>query len=185
MSRALILAALLRLTHPPTIYDAARAADVLAPVALDAPLWPVPSELAPDAAEVPATALLLAAIGYHESGFQEAVGSCRLRGPGPGGGSVTHYQLLGSGSLAGWTEAEVCASNEVAARAALRVVRLHAHRCPTCVPGQWIAGYASGDMGKGSKAAREIAGIWSTLCRGAGLVCDPYATARPTWRITR
>lgn len=182
MSRALILAALLRLTHPPTIYDAARAADVLAPVALDAPLWPVPSELAPDAAEVPATALLLAAIGYHESGFQEAVGSCRLRGPG---GSVTHYQLLGSGSLAGWTESEVCASNEVAARAALRVVRLHAHRCPTCVPGQWIAGYASGDMGKGSKAAREIAGIWSTLCRGAGLVCDPYATARPTWRITR
>lgn len=185
MSRALILAALLRLTHPPTIDDAARAADVLAPVALDAPLWPVPSELAPDAAEVPATALLLAAIGYHESGFQEAVGSCRLRGPGPGGGSVTHYQLLGSGSLAGWTEAEVCASNEVAARAALRVVRLHAHRCPTCVPGQWIAGYASGDMGRGSKAAREIAGIWSTLCRGAGLVCDPYATARPTWRITR
>lgn len=185
MSRALILAALLRLTHPPTIDDAARAADVLAPVALDAPLWPVPSELAPDAAEVPATALLLAAIGYHESGFQEAVGSCRLRGPGPGGGSVTHYQLLGSGSLAGWTEAEVCASNEVAARAALRVVRLHAHRCPTCVPGQWIAGYASGDMGKGSKAAREIAGIWSALCRGAGLVCDPYATARPTWRITR
>lgn len=182
MTRALVLAALMSLTHPPALDDAARAADVLAPVALDAPLWPVPSELAPDAAEVPATALLLAAIGYHESGYQPAVGSCRVRGPG---GSVTHYQLLGSGSLAGWTEAEVCASNEVAARAALRVVRLHAHRCPRCIPAQWIAGYASGDMGKGSRAAREIAGIWSTLCRGAGLVCDPYATARPTWRITR
>lgn len=182
MSRALILAALLSLTRPPTVDDAQRAADVLAPVALDRPLWAVPSELADDSPEVAGTAMLLAAIGYHESGYQHAVGSCRVRGPG---GSVTHYQLLGSHALAGWTIDEVCASNEVAARAALRVVRLHAHRCPTCVPGQWIAGYASGDMGKGSKAAREIAGIWSALCRGAGLVCDPYATARPTWRITR
>lgn len=179
MTRALILAALLSLTHPPTIDDAQRAADVLAPVALDRPLWAVPSEVAPDSPEVPATALLLAAIGYHESGYQHAVGSCRVRGPG---GSVTHYQLLGSHALAGWTVDEVCASHEVAARAALGVIELHARRCPSCVPAQWIAGYASGDMGKGSRAAREIAGIWSTLCKGAGLTCDPYSRARPVWR---
>lgn len=179
MTRALILAALLRLTHPPTVDDAARAADVLAPVAFDRPLWAVPSEVAPESPEVPATALLLAAIGYHESGFQHSVGSCRVRGPG---GSVTHYQLLGSHALAGWTIDEVCASNEVAARAALGVVELHARRCPRCVPAQWVAGYASGDMGKGSKAAREIVGIWATLCRTSNLVCDPYATARPRWR---
>ena len=179
MTRALILAALLRLTHPPTVDDAARAADVLAPVAFDRPLWAVPSEVADGSAEVPATALLLAAIGYHESGFQHSVGSCRVRGPG---GSVTHYQLLGSHALAGWTIDEVCASNEVAARAALGVVELHARRCPRCVPAQWVAGYASGDMGKGSRAAREIVGIWATLCRASGLVCDPYTTARPRWR---
>lgn len=182
MSRALILAALLSLTHPPTIDDAQRAADVLAPVALDRPLWAVPSEVAPDAPETAATALLLAAIGYHESGFQHAVGSCRVRGPG---GSVTHYQLLGTHALGGWTVDEVCASNEVAARAALGVVELHARRCPTCVPAQWVAGYASGDMGKGSKAAREISDIWASLCRAGGLTCDPYAAERPKWRKSR
>lgn len=34
-------------------------------------------------------------------------------------------------------------------------------------------------------APSEVSSARAALCRGAGLVCDPYATARPTWRITR
>ena len=177
---SLVLAALLALSHPPALADMAVAADTIEPLALDAPLWLVSSETAPGSPEVAATALLLAAIGYHESGFSERVRRCLVRGPG---GSVGAYQLLGSHALGGWTADEVCASDDVSARAALGVLRRHRDRCPTCVPAQWVAGYASGDMGRGSRAAREIVGVWSTLCRASGLVCEPYSRGGPSWIV--
>jgi hypothetical protein len=46
----------------------------------------------------------------------------------------------------------------------------------------WIAGYASGDMGVGSKAARDITNMWVTACKRVGLVCPAYASnVAPTW----
>lgn len=177
---SLILAALLALAHPPTLADATVAADSIAPVALDAPPWPVPSEVAPDSPEVAATALLVAAIGFHESRFTERVRRCLTPGEG---GAVSAFQLLGSHALNGWTTAEVCASDDIAARAALGVVARHARRSARLTPAQWVAGYASGDPGKGSRAAREIVQIWAGMCQRSGLVLDPYNHVRPVWII--
>lgn len=173
-----LLAALLALHTPPTEADARAAAPIIVSVAEDRPLWPVPTLDGAESPEAAATAALVGAIGFHESRFQPDVIGCRVRGPG---GSVTAYQLLGSHALGGWTVAEVCASPEIATRAALRVLELHRNRCSACVPAQWVAGYASGDPGKGSKAANEIVGIWSTLCRSMGVVCAPYARTAPRW----
>ena|GEM_PF-2936993 len=182
MTRAFLLAALLALTHPPTLADATVAAESIEPVALDAPLWPVPSEVAPDSPEVAATGLLLAAIGFHESRFDERVRRCLTPGEG---GAVSAYQLLGPSALNGWVKSEVCASDDIAVRAALGVVARHARRSARLTPAQWVAGYASGDPGKGSRAAREIVQIWAGMCQRAGLVLDPYNHVRPAWQTTR
>lgn len=175
--KALLLAALLALAHPPAESDARAFVESVAPVALDRPLWPVAHDEAADSAEVAATGLLLSAIGYHESMLLPAVATCATRGPG---GSVTAYQLLGTHALAGWTVAEVCASPEIATRAALGVLELHGRR-GLLVPAQVVAGYASGDAARGSRAAREIVGIWVTLCRSARVECSPFSFARPRW----
>lgn len=175
--KALLLAALLALSHPPTEADARVFVDAAAPVALDRPLWPVPHDEAADSAEVAATGLLLGAVAFHESRMAQDVATCRTRGPG---GSVTAYQLLGPVALSGWSVAEVCASPEIASRAALGVLELHARR-RLLVPAQVVAGYASGDAARGSRAAREIVGIWVTLCRSARVECSPYSFARPRW----
>jgi hypothetical protein len=173
---ALLLAALLSVPHPPTETDARALASVVAVAALDRPLWPVVSELAPESAEVAATGLLLLAIGYHESGADPRVADCRLRGNDD---TVTAFQLLGRVALAGYSKAELCASPHLAAYAGLRVLELQRNRCPACGPAAWVAGYASGDMGKVTRPAREILGIYWRFARGAGV---DITGARPRWR---
>lgn len=152
-----------------------RVADLCTAEALDRPLWPVASEEAAESAEVAASAALLASIAIHESGLDPRVGNCRILGPR---NAASWWQLE---SLDGWTRAEVCASPEVAARVALGVLTMHRRRCATCVPAQIVNGYAGGDPGKGSRAAREIVNLWATLAKRVGVVVFPYSREVPRW----
>lgn len=175
---ALVLSTLLalpRATVPGYPEAAARAADVCATVALDAPLWPVSSEVAEGSPEVAATALLCSSIAYHESGLDERVGDCRTLGPRS---AATWWQLE---ERLGWARDEVCASPFLAARVAIGHLVMHRRRCPSCGAQAWIHGYGSGDMGKPSRAGREIGNLWAHACKRAGLTCPGWG-GDPVWR---
>lgn len=121
---ASVLAALLTV-HPGGTDETRRTAvEGIVAAATEAPLWP--SADGDDAhSEVLATALLLAAIGQHESSFDPRVGNCRVRG----GGAISYYQLLGRFSYHGHEESEICGSPALAAKLALRLLHHHKARC--------------------------------------------------------
>ena len=179
MIAALCLAALLSVPHPPSEANALALADVVAVAALDRPLWPVVTEVAPTSPEVAATALLLLAIGYHESGSLPQVADCRVLGPSA---SIGYFQLLGHVSLAGYSKAELCGNTQLQAYASLRVLEIHRNRCPRCGVTPWVAGYASGSMGTVTKPAREIVGIYWRFATRAGL---DISGAVPRWKAGR
>lgn len=173
---ALVLAALLGFRHGPlTAADEARyeaLSATIADVALDSPAWEVASEEADGSPEVAATALLLASVAQHESGILESVGTCRVLGPSR---AASYFQLE---SLAGYAREDVCSSPDLAARIAASILVRHRRRCPRCPALALVAAYASGDPGKGSRAAREIVSMWVSASRSAGLTVRPYAAER-------
>lgn len=67
-------------------------------------------------------AAALAAIGFHESGFNADVATCKRRGAL---GEIASYQLLGAWALDGHSTAAVCADPVLAGRLALRVLGRH------------------------------------------------------------
>lgn len=177
----LVLAALVALHPGPGGTDASRreAADAIAQAATDQPLWPVAAEAAEGSPEVAATALMLAAIAQHESALDPAVGSCKRPGMG---GAITYFQLMPGFSFDGHEKKDICASTPLAARLALRVLRVHMKRCKNCPPSRWLNAYASGNPGRGSRASRETMELWVKLSDHARLRVFPLATTAPAWR---
>lgn len=107
------------------------------------------------------SALALVAIAYHESAFRADVSDCRTVGFAEP--SITAFQLHGPWSWGGHTRRELCADVRLAASRALYVLARQSARCRSIERGFW--GYASGNCGRSTKAAREIIAIWRRLLR--------------------
>lgn len=123
----------------------------------------------PGSAPLPFTpelsALALVAIAYGESRFSAEVADCRRIGHDLP--SVTAWQIHGWWAFGPFTAAELCASPPRAAERALWVLAQHKERCST--PAAVFRGYASGNCGRDSRAAREHCRRWERLARRSGL----------------
>jgi len=122
-----------------------------------------------------ATSLMLVAIGYHESKFDEKVRRCLPR-PGT---YIGLYQVLPGPNTRPHTRAEVCASDALQARTALRVLRRARDRCPSCAPVFTLRAYVSGDGGRNTREAREITDLWHRTAARAGLQVFAYSREKP------
>ena len=84
-------------------------------------------------AAVPATAMALYAVAYHESGFwskAQDCSACYIGSPWcDGGRSVTMFQLQGSVSWGRFNRSELCSSNANATERALRILWKNKGRC--------------------------------------------------------
>lgn len=115
-----------------------------------------------------ASVMALVAINHHESRFRADVADCRVVGSDfP---SITGYQLLGHFAFGPYSPRELCRSGRLAAERSLAVMAFHAARCGT--PGAMFRGYASGDCGKHTEAARARCKTWMRLTMKAGLVTE-------------
>lgn len=184
---ALTLAAILSLL-PATadqVAERARLDPLAAAIAAAVLAGPLPFE-GPAAKE--ASALLLAATAWHESGFDARVLDCRRRGSR---GDASAFQLLGVMARGGHSVTEVCASMPLAARLALRVFVHHAKRCKWGGIASAWAGYGTGSCGR-PMFARNANGkrvdltaarcwTWGRLVKAAHIKGDCYRTAPITF----
>lgn len=120
-----------------------------------------------------ALALALVAIALHESAFMREVGTCRITGdrlphhqPWEGE-SISLWQLHAGRAWDGHRRREICLNPALAAYLAAKVLRMYA---PSGTPGGYFRGYASGNSGMPTKAARKRCATWERLAKGAGLV---------------
>lgn len=171
----LLLDALLSLF--PADLDAAERARLegfVAPLSAEsaaAPLWE--GEAGPLA-----TGLSLIAIGQHETRFREGPRRCRPRGD-----YVGTFQILPGPNLAPHKISEVCASDELQARLALRLLHRARAQCKTrCTAAFLFRAYASGSGGVDSPQAREITSLWQRIARREGLVVTPHSPSPPRLR---
>ncbi|HVY48662.1 MAG TPA: hypothetical protein VHB21_22395 [Minicystis sp.] len=173
---ALTLGLLTALAPPRGARDEARlatTADAISRAASSAPLWDGEAGRA-------ATATLLVAIAFHESGLREDVQRCLVRGDR--GRSLGLFQLMHD---AAWSDADdaraICASDALQADLAVRALGRFRGICAACTPALWINGYASGELRRSTRASVEIAAIWFDLARRAGLDASPWRTKAPAW----
>jgi len=122
-----------------------------------------PAFCGPAAAE--ATAILLATVADHESGWRAGVQDCSLCVPGgqwcDHGLSAALWQLRRGGMWRTDEErAEICADNAVATRLALSLLRRY--RRENTIEGM-LRGYASGWTSQRSKAAADMATLFGRL----------------------
>lgn len=128
-----------------------------------------------------ATIAALMVIAHHESGIREDIITCRVRGDQ--GRSITAFQLMRGFAWGGHSEAELCASNQLAATMALRVLQTHSTRCTRSGPGGWFAGYASGSCARPSRAATAMCARWVRETQRLGIVgASCWQRGELTWR---
>lgn len=124
-----------------------------------------------------ATALLLVAIGRHESGFLEEVRRCRRSGDN--GRSIGLYQLMGPWAWAGQKRNDICADDALQARLALRVLGIYRSTCGASTR-TLLQAYASGTCRRPTTAARAIEDTFFRLLRERHIVVQgKKATSRP------
>lgn len=120
-----------------------------------------------------ALALALVSIAMHESAFMRDVETCRRTGDVPlgrkpwEGESISSWQLHAGRAWDGHRRREICLNPSLAAYLAAKVLRLYA---PSGTPGGFFRGYASGNSGRPTTAARKRCSTWERLARDAGLV---------------
>lgn len=120
-----------------------------------------------------ALALALVAIALHESAFSAKVATCEVTGDVPlgrkrwEGRSISTFQLHTGRAWDGHRRREICGNPALAAYLAAKVLRMHA---PSGTPGGYFRGYASGNSGMPTTAARRRCATWERLARGAGLM---------------
>jgi hypothetical protein len=164
MIESLILAAMTELYHPKhqqvsylreTIEEAERryeelAADI-AEVAFDEnepPLFDGP-------AGREATALLLTAVAWHESGFRKDVETCH--GPlakGDDGRSIGLFQIMRGSNRQGYSAKQICSDRKLQVRLGLHVLRRAKERCGGA-PIVWLQAYGAGRCHLAHRSARN------------------------------
>jgi hypothetical protein len=122
-----------------------------------------------------ATGLMLVAIGFHESKFNEKTRRCLPR-PGK---YIGLYQILPGPNTRPHSVKDVCASDALQAKLALAVLARTLERCPSCSPVHAMRAYASGSVGVDSKEAREITNLWHRAALSVGLTVFPYSREQP------
>lgn len=150
--------------------------------ALD-PLWGAPAALDDDTpvpAHVAATATLLWAIGVHESGMRESVRRCAVKGDH--GRSIGLFQLQRGWTWAGNPQSDICSSDALQVRLALRVLKTYKTMNRGAPPRFWINGYASGDGGHATRASKELRDMWERFSARAGVRVFPASRATPVYR---
>jgi hypothetical protein len=152
-------------------------AEVVLREAAKNPLWGEPVELQEDGevpAHVAATATLLWAIAYHESGLRQSVRDCRVAGDN--GRSMGLFQLMKGWAWQGHSKEEICGSDEVQARLALALLHRYRAMSPHTTPMFWINGYASGNGGLTTQQATGVRHLWERFSRRAGI--EVFALSR-------
>jgi hypothetical protein len=99
------------------------------------------------------TALLLLSIAHHESGLRDNVRTCAVKGDG--GRSISAYQLNGKWAWGGYAPEDICSSDALQAKLALRVLHRHVANGVRGVP-LLLRAYASGSAGKNTWQSREL-----------------------------
>lgn len=154
---ALVLAAMLRSDEAP-----AAERDRLTPVAARIAERAATAELFDGPAKAEATALLLVAIGRHESAFREEVRRCRRTGDS--GKTIGLFQLMGPWAWDGERRSDICASDDLQTRLALRVLGTYRGVCGAGTRAL-LQAYASGTCRKPTRAARVIEDTFFALLR--------------------
>jgi hypothetical protein len=130
-----------------------------------------------DAGEA-ATAIMLTSIARHESDLFESTRRCRRNGDF--GRSIGLFQVKqGPFGWQGHAREDICASDQLQARLAVRILSAHRERCRACGHAFLLRAYATGDGGTESKASTDTIAIFERLTRKAGIVVDG---GRAVWR---
>lgn len=109
------------------------------------------------------TALVLAAISFHESGWRKDVDNGTVKGPN-GDCGLFQANLGGAKTKEGWSCSDLVADRRKAARHALHLARQSWLRCGQSDPNLALTAYASGRCSAGieeSKAMMSLARRWS------------------------
>lgn len=118
-----------------------------------------------------ALALFLVTMAKHEGDFSWKVATCRLTGDRmpwhkpDEGRSISLFQLMSGKSWDGHTRREICTNQALAAYLAAKVLRLYSQSSY----GGMFNGYASGNGGLRTVAARKRCATWERLAAQAGL----------------
>jgi len=189
MIESLILAAMVELNHPKhqqlsylrePVEEAERryedlAADI-AEVAFDeneAPLFDGP-------AGREATALLLTAVAWHESGFRKDVEICE--GPiakGDEGRSIGLFQIMRGANRQGYSAKQICSDRKLQVRLGLHVLRRAKERCGGS-PLIWLQAYGAGRCHLPHSSARNKCAAFERIGRKHfdGLSCRSTGPVR-------
>jgi hypothetical protein len=130
-------------------------------------------------ARVEALAVALVVLAKYESDFSRRVDTCRLTGDRMTwhrpweGYSISLWQLRAGRAWAGHTRRQICTDRRLAASLAVDVLALYKNSGSV---GGLFRGYASGNSGVDSKAARVRCASWEKHARAAGI------TAASCWK---
>jgi Transglycosylase SLT domain len=131
-----------------------------------------------------ATAVLLSAVAWHESGFRKDVDICKgIRSKGDHGLSVGLLQVMKGRNYEGHSANEICEDRRLAIRLGLHVLRRAKETCHGG-PRLWLQSYAAGFCDIDSSSARDKCAAFERVgqkhllgisCASAGPI-----SARPT-----
>lgn len=102
-----------------------------------------------------ATALLLTAVAWHESGFRKDVETCQ--GPlakGDDGRSIGLFQIMQGKNRQGYSAKEICSDRKLQVRLGLHVLRRAKERCGGS-PLVWLQAYGAGRCDLPHRSARN------------------------------
>lgn len=126
-----------------------------------------------------ATAVLLSAVAWHESGFRKDVDICKgARSKGDQGLSVGLLQVMKGRNYEGHSALEICQDRRLAIRLGLHVLRRAKETCHGG-PRIWLQSYAAGGCSVHSSSARDACAAFERVgqkhllgisCNGAGPV---------------
>jgi hypothetical protein len=164
MLKALILSMMIDLLHPSIqirsyahepLTDAVERyesiADDISSVAMDEAEPPLFT--GPAARE--ATAALLSAIAWHESGFRKDVDACHGGySKGDSGRSISLLQVMSGPNYEGHSSTEICEDRRLAIRLGLHVLRRAKNSCGGG-PRTWLQSYAAGGCSIRSNVSRD------------------------------
>jgi len=131
-----------------------------------------------------ATAILLSAVAWHESGFRKDVDICKgILSKGDKGRSVGLLQVMKGRNYEGHSATEICQNRRLAIRLGLHVLRRAKETCHGG-PRLWLQSYAAGGCGVRSSSSRDACAAFERVgqkhllgisCSSAGPV-----SSRPT-----
>jgi hypothetical protein len=121
-----------------------------------------------------ATAVLLSAVAWHESGFRKDVDICKgARSKGDKGRSVGLLQVMKGPNYEGHSATEICQDRRLAIRLGLHVLRRAKETCRGG-PRVWLQSYAAGGCGIRSSSARDACAAFERVGKKhlVGISCE-------------